>query len=233
MRILFLICLLYPAFAPAGHLPSAKKLHTQVSEPSDLIPDGKGGFIVVSDNGTLFRTDAQGSITQKSSCNGQDYEAITSDNKYYYISDERSRNITVVDKESLNCLRSYPLDIQTGNNAGLETFFFDPVQQVFIGISEKSPIIAYTFSSDFKILSSKEISFASDISSGCFKDGFYYLLSDEDHRIFKCKSDLNIIASWSVKIINPEGICFDPSGSMVICSDEMQMFFYYNLPADE
>ncbi|MFN5307054.1 MAG: SdiA-regulated domain-containing protein [Bacteroidota bacterium] len=233
MRQLLWICLLYPAIGCAGHLPSTKKLYTEVSEPSDLIPDGKGGFVVVSDNGTLFRTNAQGNIIQKSTCNGQDYEAITSDNKYYYLSDERSRTVTLVDKESLNCLRSYPLDIQTGNNAGLETFFFDPAQQVFIGISEKSPITVYTFSLDFHILSSKEITFASDISSGCFNDGFYYLLSDEDHKVFKCNPDLNIIESWSVKIINPEGICFDSSGSMVICSDEMQMFFYYNLPANE
>ena len=135
--------------------------------------------------------------------------------------------------KTLQCINTIELQVETSSNDGLETLIYDEDTKEFVGISEKSPVVAYTFNQQFEKIKTTPLSIASDISSGCYHKGFYYLLSDEDHRVFQCNKDFSVINSWSVKIINPEGICFDTNGDLVICSDEMQTIFFYDSPENK
>ena len=70
-----------------------------------------------------------------------------------------------------------------------------------------------------------------DMSSACYYNHKLWLLSDEDHTVFKMNpDDYTIEKKFSVPVYNPEGICFDEDGTMRIVSDDMHRLFVFPNP---
>ncbi len=205
-----------------------------VHEPSDicLSPSGETMFIV-DDGGLLFETELNGKIIRKAPVTKSynDFEAVCTDGDKIYVSAESDRKILVFDAQSMELIRVIPYEFNSARNSGFESLTFDPVKHRFFMVSEKNPIVIRQYTTDFVLLNETVFTAASDISSASWHDNALWLLSDEDHMLFKLDASMQkSVASWRLPILNPEGFFFDKSNLLRVASDDMERIYLFNDP---
>jgi uncharacterized protein YjiK len=227
--LLLLIC--FSFFSNAQKLSSFKKFRTQVPEPSDLVYNKDySKFYCVSDQGFLFMIDTAGKILKQSKRTGTDFEGVYVDDQYVYVTDERTRRILLYDIESLAYIKQYEVSYAGAANEGYEGMTFNKKKNCYLLSIEKNPTMLFELNKDFQKLAEIPIKSISDISSICYHNDFIYILSDEDEKVVKLDpSTYAIISSWKIPVTNPEGICFDAQGHLVIQSDKDQKIYKFNL----
>jgi uncharacterized protein YjiK len=232
MRILlYLPFLLLFAFKSDNSIQKIFKKSIKIPEPSDLCVSlsDKNNFYIVSDNGLLFETDNEGVLIKKSAYLGFDFEGVCTDGEFIYVSEESVRKISVFDKE-LNYLYSKIINYNGGRNKGIEAITYNPEKQIFIAITERDPVLVREYTKDWILIS--ERSFAkkhSDISAITFRNGFYWILSDEDRTVNKYSQNFDLQKQYKINVLNPEGIVFDSEDNLCIISDDMQLLYKFTL----
>ncbi len=203
---------------------------TNVPEPSDIAVDSASGNIfLVSDNGYLFKCDAHGKILQKASFTGMDFEGVAVKDDYVYVADESLRKIHRFSKTSLVQDKTWSVPYFGARNKGYESLSWNPSKKCFIVITEKSPILIKELNGQFIPKDEYTFSQASDISGARWHNGYLYLLSDEQSTVFRCDpKTYQVLESWKLNVLNPEGIDFSPNGNLIIVSDDMHTLYYYN-----
>jgi uncharacterized protein YjiK len=229
--LLVLPVIFFLSFATAKHLTSREKKIIKVPEPSDICFSKNGNTYIVSDNGYLYQTDGQGKIIRKSSFTGTDFEGVYADEQYVYIMDESARRVHKLDQQKLERVATYDLPYNGARNSGYESITFNEEKKVFVTVSEKNPVTIFEYDKDFRKLNEIPFHKARDISSATWHEGNIWLLSDEDMKVFKLDPNTyKVKDEFSISVINPEGIAFDPAGNLVICSDDRQMLYFFNKP---
>ena len=215
----------------AQKLSSYKKFRTQVPEPSDLVyTKDYSKFYCVSDQGFLFLTDTAGHILKQAKHTGTDFEGVFADDQYVYVSDERTRRVLLYDVESLTHIKQYEVMYSGAANEAYEGITFNKKKNCFLLCIEKNPTTLFELNKDFQKLAEIPIKSVSDISSICYYNDFIYVLSDEDEKVLKLDpTTYAILSSWKIPVTNPEGICFDAQGHLVIQSDKDQKIYKFNL----
>jgi uncharacterized protein YjiK len=205
------------------------KFNYKISEPSDICYSvATNTFFVVSDNGYLFETDEQGKITRQAKERGYDFEGVYSDEKYVYVSEEMTRKILLFDIATLEKVGVRQLHYNGGRNAGFESITYNASKDKFIVITEKNPIKIFELDNNFLVTNEVKVKGVTDISSATYHNGKIWLLSDEDHMVLQCDANSYAIEKrYKLGVLNPEGICFNSKGEMLIVSDDMQMQFNY------
>lgn len=221
-------------FAQNIKIKPLNKYTTGVEEPSDICinPDNPSQFFMVSDNGYLYETNNEGKILKTANFRGIDTEAVfCKDNKVYVI-EEFSRKINVFDANTLTLEKSKTINYNGGRNKAFESFTFNKDKNVFILITEKDPIYIFELDENFNIVN--EIIWKEkigDISAATYYNNSLWFLSDEDRTVIKVNPKTYAIEKqWIVPIINPEGICFDKEGNLIIASDDHKKIYLFNNP---
>jgi uncharacterized protein YjiK len=216
-------------------LKPSEKINIAVPEPSDLCISLAGdGFYIVSDNGYLFETDKLGKIIKKADFRGTDFEAVwTADNKIF-VSDESLRKIEVFNAD-LTHAHTYSISVSGGRNEGVEAGTYNATDKTHLLFTEKNPARLMLFSDNFGGNTAYiEFPGIKEVSSCTFFEGSLWILSDEERIIYKTDypKGKNIIAKYSIPVLNPEGICFLPDGTLVIASDDLYKLFIFKLNAE-
>jgi len=220
---------------PANNKPPVIK-HTgwislKVPEPSDLALGLSQNLFIVSDNGYLFETDLKGKIIRKAKFSGTDFEGVYATEKGVFVVDESPRKIFLFDPLSLEVKSTFTIPYSGARNKGFESITYNEVKKSFVLITEHDPLVIFELDSMFRMTNQMEWNFASDISSATWHNGFIWLLSDEDMTIFKCDPvTYTPLNKWKINVINPEGISFDPSGNLLILSDDMARLYFFENP---
>ena len=99
-------------------------------------------------------------------------------------------------------------------------------------VIEKEPTLIWELDSSLHPVKEYPFPMVSDLSGVRWHNGYMYLLSDEDACVLKCRpDDYSILERIKINVINPEGICFDNSGTLLVCSDDMQeLYTFHNFP---
>lgn len=223
---LFFFCV---ACSKAQNLKHNWKQKLQIPEPSDICLNGAGnGFYIVSDNGYLFQTDLEGKIISKASYHGFDFEGVYSDQNQVYVVDERTRFFHTFSKE-LQLKKSVEIQYNGGRNKGFESITWNAAKNCFVAFTEKDPSWVFELDQNFNILNKQKIKGMSDISAAAFKNDKLFLLSDEDHAIFRFNpQDYSLEKKFKLKIINPEGLAFGPEGTFYVCSDDLGILYRFD-----
>jgi uncharacterized protein YjiK len=210
-----------------------KKIYLTIPEPSDIClhPNGKSLFIV-SDNGFLFETDLDGKTIRQADYKGLDCEGVHADEKFVYVAEEFSRKIRVFDIRNLELQKTVYLEYNGGRNAAYEAITFNPVKNVFLLFTEKNPIYLFELNQDLQKINEIDLSKISrDISAATFYKDHLWLLGDEDMTVYKLNpKNYQVLNSWKLPVVNPEGITFDAHGNLLILSDDMQLLYYFKNP---
>lgn len=211
-------------------LKAERRFKTQVKEPSDFCLNAQNtGFFIVSDNGYLAETDLDGKVLRQAEFTGTDFEAICRKGDSLYVVDERTREIHVFDVYSLKRVQTIEVAYPGGRNKGFESMCYNPQSQTWHMFTEKDPTWAFVLRQNFERLDKIRLKGFPDISSATFYEGKLWLLSDEAHRLYRLSpQDYSVEKYWDLAIINPEGICFSPSGKLFIASDDMGLIFQFD-----
>lgn len=206
------------------------KQKIKIPEPSDIFSAADGTFYIVSDHGTLFQTDSSFKVIRRSSCKGMDFEGITMNGNKIIVSDESLRHLIEVNNSDLNQIVVHPFVYSGGRNEGIEAVAYDPSTDMYVAFTEKDPCLFVRFSLDFQIKDELTVSGIREVSGMTVYKNAYYVLSDEEMMVFKVRpSDLSIESSWKVPVPNPEGICFNLEGKMLIISDDGNTVYTFDI----
>ena len=232
MKKIFIAAALFVSYQlPAQKLHCIQKIRTQVPEPSDIVyTQDFSGFYSVSDQGVLFRTDTNGHIIQKAKHTGTDFEGVYADDQFVYVTDERNRSVLVYSADQLTFIKQYQIPYLGAANEGYEGITFNQKKKCFVLCIEKNPVSLVELNEQFQQLGSYLIPHVSDLSSLCYYNNFLYALSDEDEKVLKLDPiSYAVLSSWKIPVTNPEGICFDKQGHLVIQSDKDQKIYKFDL----
>ncbi len=202
----------------------------EVQEPSDLVfSQSTNTFFVASDNGYLAEINKEGKLLNKSTEFGIDFEGICMHHNHLIAVDETPRMFFRVEK-NFSILHQKRINYFGGRNKGFESMAFNPNKQNFITATEKDPSILFELDSLFNILGETKLPFeVGDISALCYHDNFLWVLSDEDRTLYQCNmTNLSLIRSFLLPIINPEGMAFDENGDLYVCSDDMEKMYVFS-----
>ena len=206
----------------------SKKL--SIKEPSDIcLNKTKDGFFFVSDDGILVETNLEGIVERKSPFQGFDFEGVFADANGIYVMDERTRNVHSFNPADLSLKQSVEVNYNGGRNKGFESLTWNESKKCFIAFTEKEPTWVFELDQNFAVLNKQKVKGMSDISAAAFLNGKLFLLSDEDHAIFRYNPETyDLEKKFKLKIINPEGLCFGPDGSLYVVSDDMGILYRFD-----
>ena len=212
-----------------------KKIDLKIPEPSGLhFDDITNTLWVVSDeNSTIYNIATDGHIISKLKVDGFDLEGITMVNDSILVTVlERDRVILFFDRAGKE-LNRINVDIRGKPNKGLEGITYNSKNNTFYVVNEKKPGLLLEIDPSGKIISKKDLNFASDYSGLFYNklDNTLWIISDEDKALFKCSIDGKVLQKYSINIEQIEGVAIDLKNSLLfIISDPLEQLFIFELP---
>jgi uncharacterized protein YjiK len=228
-KALLFVFLLLPALkTPCHKFTSWTKL--RIAEPSGICVTADQHYFIASDDGILYEIDKDGKVL-RSRMLGMDLEDICAIGTDLYIMDESLRRVYVLDENTWKQKAMHHINYNGPRNKGFESITYIPEKKHFIVITEKNPILLMETDENFNVINEVQIDHINDMSSATYYNHKLWLLSDEDHTVFKVNpDDFTIENKFNVPIFNPEGICFNDDGTMRVVSDNMQRLYIFPNP---
>jgi uncharacterized protein YjiK len=184
--------------------------------------------VIVSDQGKIYETDAEGTVTRTSPFTGVDFEACCKYNGGYLVVQERIRKVSFLNTD-LEEQYSKVIPYFGGKNKGYESIMYNDKDNKIILITEKEPIHVMELNANLEVINDRLLYYQGDISGGIYKDGYYHLISDENYEVLKVRpADLAILDQQKVKVLNPEGICIKDKSTLIL-SDNMATLNWFTL----
>jgi len=200
-----------------------------IKEPSDIAmkPD-RSGYYIVSDDGYLVETDADGKEIRRSPHQGYDFEAVFLDSSGLWLMDERTRFLSRMNQQTLLPELTREIPYSGGRNKGFEAICRNPKTGRMFAVTEKDPIWIFELDHNLNIINRIQFSGLSDVSAATVWNGELYFLSDEDHCIARINPEnYQIENKVKIPVINPEGISPACGKGLVVCSDDLGKLFYF------
>jgi uncharacterized protein YjiK len=225
-----IISLVLVSFTSTTYLKSIKKYKLKIEEPSDisLSTDGKS-FYIVSDKGSLYKTDLEGKTITKSNLVGTDFEAVFAKDNKVYVVDERYRKIYTLNENTLTQESAKTIPYSGARNSAYEGICWNKAKKRFVLAIEKSPVMLYELDENLNVVNEIDFKSITDISSITYADGFLWILSEEDHCLVKADANTyQPIKKYNINIVGAEGVVFDNNKQLYITSDGMGLIYKYN-----
>ena len=220
-----------PMFPKLKHLKPYFHRDINLLEPSDIClttPD-PSHFYVVGNRGMLAELDSSGKVLRHTKQDGSDYEAVCVKDNMIYAIDESMRRMDIIDEKTFDIKKSVLIPYSGARNKGFEGLTYIPSMKKFVTVIEK-PAAIIELNEQMQVISQSKMKGVRELSSITYHDNFLWLLSDEDETVYKVNpADYSIVDSWKVPVINPEGICFDTAGNLIIVSDDMSTLFKFKI----
>ena len=226
--LLLLLC----STKSAPYLKPYFRHEVNIDEPSDicLATADPSHYYIVSNRGSIAETDSNGKVVRHTKWDGSDYEAICTKDNMIYAVDESMRRIDVINESDFKLKKSVYLNYGGARNKGIEGLIYLPDQKKFIAVIEK-PAMIIEMNEQLQVTSQMLMKQFFELSSITYHDHFLWLLGDENHEVMKVNpDDYSIVQRWNLPIVNPEGICFDTNGNLLIVSDDMATLFKFRFP---
>jgi len=207
-----------------------------VSEASGLTINAAGSTLyTVSDNtSNIYELAIDGSVIKEYIYNGNDVEGISmvSNNKMLLV-EERTKEIVEYDLSSKTYKKHKVIYSNNDSNSGLEGIAINLNDNTIFILNEKNPGLLMRLRSDFSIIESYDLDFASDYS-GIFYDkdlNILWILSDQNKTINKCSLKGALIKSYSINVNKAEGIAVT-NNNIYIVSDSNSTLYKFNKPIE-
>jgi len=215
-------------------LISSNKIN--VLEASGLTINAAGSTLyTVSDNtSNIYELATDGTVIKEYVYNGNDVEGISmvSNNKMLLV-EERTKEIVEYDLSSKTYNKQTIIYSNNDSNSGLEGIAINLNDNTIFILNEKDPGLLMRLRSDFSIIETYNLNFASDYS-GIFHDkdlNILWILSDERKTVNKCSLKGVLIKSYSINVNKAEGIAVT-NNTIYIVSDSNSTLYKFNKPIE-
>ena len=203
-----------------------EKKPSNVKESSAIFWDNKKLY-VLGDSGQLLISDDD--TSSYFALDFEDSEGIYVSDEHIFVTEERSRKVVILEKETLKKIAEKYIPFSGRLNRGFEGITYNTNSKEFIVITEENPCQIIRLDKDFNTIAyhDLQISEASDITF--FKNNIW-VISDLNATIYKLNcNNFNIEESWAINVLNPEGITFSEN-QMIVVSDNLEKIYYYEIP---
>ena len=219
-----------------NELELISSIKINVSEASGLAINTSGSTLyTVSDNtNNIYELSINGTVLKEYIYDGDDVEGIStvSADKVIFV-EERNKEVVEYDLKSKNYIRHKVIYSNNDSNSGLEGIAFNLNDNTTFILNEKSPGVLMRLRSDFSIIESYDLNFASDYS-GIFHDkdlNILWIVSDESKTVNKCSLKGALIKSYAIDVIKAEGIAVT-NNAIYIVSDSNSTLFKFKKPIE-
>ncbi len=220
----------------ADELELIESFRIDVSEPSGLAIDNSGTILyTVSDNtNKIYKLSTTGNIIQTYNYVGNDLEGVsTFTGNKLILAEERTKEIVEFDMSSGSFVK-HKITYENNNaNSGLEGVAYNSNDGTIFILNEKDPGLLMRLRVNFTIISTDELSFASDYS-GIFHDSTLnklWIVSDQNKTINKCTLSGELIESYSTSITKLEGIVVT-NDKIYVVSDAAEKLYIFKKPTN-
>ncbi len=203
-----------------------EKKPSNVKESSAIFWDNKNLY-VLGDSGQLLISD--NNTSSYFALDFEDSEGIYVNDEHIFVTEERSRKVVILKKETLKKIAEKHIPFSGRLNRGFEGITYNTNSKEFLVITEENPCQIIRLDKDFNVIAyhDLQISEASDLAF--FKNDIW-VISDVNATIYKLDSNnFNVKESWAINVLNPEGITFSEN-QMIVVSDNLEKIYYYEIP---
>ena len=202
-----------------------------VLEPSGLAVSSSGEVLyTVSDNtAEVYKLSTTGDIIQTYSYKGNDLEGVsTFTGNKLLLAEERTKEIVVFDIDTDSYLKHRINYKNSDENSGIEGVTYNSTDGTIFILNEKNPGSLIRLRTDFSIIATYELDFASDYS-GIFYDNSsnsLWIVSDQNKTINKCTLTGELVKAYSTSITQAEGIAVAKGNIFVVSDAEAKLFVF-------
>ncbi len=245
LKLLLLLALI--SFSACGKDRKKDHIIAKIPEASGICyhPHFKTLF-AVSDQGKLYELTTKGKILRKRDIGNYDLEGITCDlihNRLLAV-DEGRDNILIINPKTLRIQKKISVErsfqghkiLVKDKEYGLEGITIDPTGTVYISNQSyrKFPAKDPSVIALVKEISGKKTAILSlidpgrrDISGLCYRNGYLYMVSDSNDRLYRYNFKTKKI-DFSAKLpkFAQEGITFDEKGNIYFANDNGTILKY-------
>lgn len=213
-----------------SHLEYIDRARTDMEEPSDLVRVGNKLFAVSDQHSKIYEVDpGNGDSDEYVNIDGHDLEALGYDHtrNEFLIADELEAKIWTID-ESGNRHDSIEIDNASDGNSGIEGIVVRSTDDHLFAVKEKDPARIYELETDGTLIFSKKIDFATDLSGVSYNasDKHMYVLSDEDHTLFRLDNEWDPDRAWKLPVDKPEGLAFEGNTLYIVSDSENRIYTF-------
>jgi uncharacterized protein YjiK len=218
-----------------SRLTLISKYKLDIPEPSalSLSADTNSLWTVSDNNSTVYLISLTGKILSSFVlANAQDLEGVefVNDSTLAVVS-EFSDEIIICSPQGIERSR-HKIDTKQSDDHGLEGVAFKKDSNSFCVVNEKNPSLLIELTNDFLETHRTLITSMSDISDIYYDNDekITWLLSDEDHAIFRFNSGGVLIEELTIEVSQPEGLAYDKQNNFIyVVSDKTGELFVYKL----
>lgn len=201
-----------------------------ILEPSAIAYNSKNNtFMVVSDAcQDIFIIDSVGMVEGTISTSSSDLEGITlSKNCDTIYVVEETKKIVSTYSISGTLLKSFSVNVATNPSHALEGIVKNNLNYRLFVLNEKLPCMILEFSDTMEVRR-KEINYSIDISDIFFDEtaNHYWIVSHESRKIMKLNSSFDLLAEWTVPILQAEGITIVKNKIYIVSDSESKMYVF-------
>ncbi len=205
-----------------------------VVEASGLAINASGStlYTVSDDTNNIYELSTTGEVLKKYKYDGNDVEGISviSNNKVVLV-EERTKEVVEYDLTAKTYKKNKVIYSNNDSNSGLEGIAYNLNDNTLFVINEKEPGLLMRLRSDFSIIESYNLDFASDYS-GIFHDkdlNVLWIVSDQSKTVNKCSLQGALIESYAINVSNAEGIVVTKD-LIYIVSDSNSKLYKFKKP---
>jgi uncharacterized protein YjiK len=214
-----------------GHparLEQVERHKLDMDEPSDLVIVDGDLYAVSDQHSKIYRVKPSGDADEHLNVQGSDLEAIGFDGERgaFLIADESKAKIWRLDDDGER-LESIELDNADDGNSGIEGIVIGGEGHLY-AVKEKDPARVYELDGDGALLASEKIEFANDLSAITYNpdDDHLYVLSDEDHTLYRLDKHWNANRAWKLPLEHPEGVAFDGKTIYIVTDNDHRIYTF-------
>lgn len=212
----------------SAHLEFVDRSRLDMDEPSDLVIVRDKLYAVSDKHSKIYEVSPDGDADVQLDVEGTDLEALAYDGKRdeFMIADESKAKIWSIDSTGRRH-DSIELDSADDGNSGIEGIIVAPDGHLF-AVKEKAPARIYELDDNGELVDSKKIDFASDLSAITYNpsDHHLYVLSDEEHTLYRLEHDWDVDRAWTLPLKHPEGLAFDGDRLYVVSDSEARIYTF-------
>ena len=209
---------------------------TNVSEPSGLAINSTGTVLyTVSDNtNKIYKLSTAGNILQTFNYIGNDLEGVSlfTDTKLL-LAEERTKEIVEYDM-STSSYQKHKIEYENNDeNSGIEGVSYNANDNSIFILNEKNPGLLMRLRSNYSIISTYKLNFASDYSGIFYESSSnnLWIVSDQNKTINKCNLVGELIKSYPISVTKAEGIAVT-NDKIYIVSDLDSKLYIFKKPIE-
>lgn len=203
----------------------------KVAEPSGLAINNEGTILyTVSDNtNQIYKLSVTGNVLQSYNYSGNDLEGVSMfTSNSLLLAEERTKEIVEYNLSTGNYSKHKIVYENNDANSGIEGVAFNTNDNTIFILNEKDPGLLMRLRSNYTILATYELTFASDYS-GLFFDketNNLWIVSDQNKTVNQCSLKGELIKSYAISVTKAEGIAVTKNEIYVVSDSEAKLYVY-------